>query len=391
MFQRLLDHWLPLPESDMLLDDSRALPPSELSRIRLDRAGLIELINQNGGRAAGLDISRCDLSGTDLSKMDLSGLVCFGFDEETQIRYSTDFTDARFADTSLVRAVLIGVQFTHASFWQANLTEASCDGARFINTSFSKTNLYKADLYAADFSGASLRECDLRGANLRLARFSTAVMTNSQIGEQLIQERADTYKKYYQRWYTKHLDQKYVNRHMNKRLLEAADIYMNLRNAYASHGRYRDASKAYLKERRLRHRSHSFRHMRQHYSEETNRYRGSSLRRIMFYLRHLRSWVVYGLYDLSSGYGERPSYVLNWSVIIVGMFTVVFKQVGGIENATTWLDYFNYSLASFSTIGFETLHPTTPLAQTLTSVESLLGISVLALFMFTLGNRINRG
>jgi hypothetical protein len=66
---------------------------------------------------------------------------------------------------------------------------------------------------------------------------------------------------------------------------------------------------------------------------------------------------------------------------------------GGIVSEAgpmTWLDYFNYSFGAFTTMGFNQFHATTPLAQTLTSIEALLGISILALLMFTLGNRLSR-
>ncbi len=56
----------------------------------------------------------------------------------------------------------------------------------------------------------------------------------------------------------------------------------------------------------------------------------------------------------------------------------------------SWIDYINYSFGAFTTIGFSNFQTTTALAQTLTSIEALLGISILALLMFTLGNRISR-
>lgn len=52
--------------------------------------------------------------------------------------------------------------------------------------------------------------------------------------------------------------------------------------------------------------------------------------------------------------------------------------------------YIIYSAGAFATIGYEGLKPITTAAQIWTAVEAILGISILALLMFTLGNRISR-
>jgi len=96
------------------------------------------------------------------------------------------------------------------------------------------------------------------------------------------------------------------------------------------------------------------------------------------------------IFELSSAYGEKPSLTVIWALAFVFGFAIVFKFSGQIGGAKTWLDYFNYSLGSFVTIGFNQFEALTPLAQTLTSIEALLGICILALLMFALGNRINR-
>lgn len=100
------------------------------------------------------------------------------------------------------------------------------------------------------------------------------------------------------------------------------------------------------------------------------------------------------LSDLLVGYGERPLRAALCSLVAIIFFMVIFWLSGGISSTdgepVRLLDYFQYSLATFSTVSFADLVPTNEFAKLATSVEALTGISFLALVMFSLGNRINR-
>ena len=112
-----------------------------------------------------------------------------------------------------------------------------------------------------------------------------------------------------------------------------------------------------------------------------------------FYLRHTLKWLLDWAAELSCGYGERPLRTVLWAGVVLLVFPLLYRASNGVISAAgamSWLDYFNYSFGAFTTFGFDQFQAVTPLAQTLTSIEALLGISVLALLMFTLGNRISR-
>jgi hypothetical protein len=83
-----------------------------------------------------------------------------------------------------------------------------------------------------------------------------------------------------------------------------------------------------------------------------------------------------------------------WAIVILLLFPFLYRLSEGIGSITvhpvSWIDYFHYSLAAFSTIGFPDLVPVNHVAKLLTNVEALLGISALALLMFALGNRISQ-
>ncbi len=90
-----------------------------------------------------------------------------------------------------------------------------------------------------------------------------------------------------------------------------------------------------------------------------------------------------------------------WALVVIGGFTAVYAIAGNIapdfagdpaaaEGSHSILDALTHSVASFSTINFNSLEPIGSTARLLTTIESALGISLFALFIFTLGNRMSR-
>ena len=100
--------------------------------------------------------------------------------------------------------------------------------------------------------------------------------------------------------------------------------------------------------------------------------------------RWLRNWA----YELATGYGERPWNPVIGGVLIILGFAGGFCATRAIAN---FWDALIYSLATFATFNLADTGPTGRGADVASSVEALLGISVLALVIFTLGNKMSRG
>lgn len=118
-----------------------------------------------------------------------------------------------------------------------------------------------------------------------------------------------------------------------------------------------------------------------------------SLRWQLFFIKYFFKWIFSLFAEISCGYGEKPIRTIFVAIFSIILFTFLYKISGGIISTQadmTYLDYFNYSLGAFTTIGFNNFQAITHLAQTLTSIEALSGISILALLMFSLGKRISR-
>ena len=88
--------------------------------------------------------------------------------------------------------------------------------------------------------------------------------------------------------------------------------------------------------------------------------------------RWLRNWV----YELLTGYGERPFNAVGMGAIAVVGFAVGYFLTGVISN---FLDALVYSLATFATFNLVDLQPHGRGMNIASSFEALLGIAVLAL------------
>jgi hypothetical protein len=170
---------------------------------------------------------------------------------------------------------------------------------------------------------------------------------------------------------------------------------MNLKNAYLSNGRYREAGWAYLKERRMRRATLAPWRARTYYGEAIAVQPGwLHWRWGWFYLKYTWLWFFDWFTDITSGYGERPLRTMWLALTIILIFPWLYQWSGqlALENGSVllWIDYFIFSLGAFTTMDFARFATTGWLAETIASVEALLGISILALLMFALGNRISR-
>ena len=233
-------------------------------------------------------------------------------------------------------------------------------------------------------------------ANLFLANLAGATISRNAIAPGLIQESVTAYREYYERWYFRtDTNKAYVDRHIDVRYTEASDIYMNLKNAFLAGGRYDDASWAYFKERQTQRKSFSPLNARRHHANRA--FEGKTPKMwswFAFYAKYLSKWGLSLASELSTGYGERPLRVLFWCLFAIAVFPVLYWLSEGIAKTSGSplrpIDFFQYSLAAFSTIGFPDLVPVTDIGKTLTSIEALSGIGALALLMYSLGKRIGR-
>ena len=361
---------------------------------------------------------RLDLSGCEMPHLDLSpaSLAEHGVTE----RRGFYGLGVELSGVNLAQSRLWAGNFQNARLFGANLAGAVLSRSRFEDAALSFANmdgcvLWGANLQRAGLIGASLRHVTLDSADLRGVDLRTA---GSLAGAQ---------------WHNALLDKTWVYRRQIGELAEesearanptfatyqrAAETYLTLKTNFTSLGNYEDAAAFYVKEQQMekmalfqrwstpspgtwskpshwlhltRRRNRGWKYQlrvlsRCHWGRRTT---GQS------FLLWTRSW----LYELLTGYGERPHMPVLWGFVTIISFFLVYWGAGNIATGDPSLspspshnpvDAFTHSVSAFATIGFNTLEPVGWGARLLTAVESMFGIGFFALFIYTLGNRMSR-
>jgi hypothetical protein len=362
---------------------------------KLTREDVLRMIEENGGPEE-LHLSGYDLSGIDLSTRTVVETVKASDwsaqeDPTRWLSVRTEGLNLRGVNARLRGASLCDVDLSDAYLVQADLHRADLRRAFLWRANLEETNLYMASMSDAELTGANLR-----AANIYRAKLSGATVERESLGGYILQEK--------KRLLERNLEIHYPGAHFNKqvvarRFVAAKGVYRSLKICFMAGGQYDDASWAHVKERQLGRKTHwPPSRARACYAEELEGLVASGPRRhwklLRFYIRHLRSYISDWIVELTCGYGEKPLRTLWWALAVVLILPIFYWLSGGIVSADgtplTWLDYLNYSFGAFTTIGFARFITANWIAETLTSLEALLGISVLALLMFALGNRISR-
>ena len=119
--------------------------------------------------------------------------------------------------------------------------------------------------------------------------------------------------------------------------------------------------------------------------------RGVPIRRA----QHWGNW----LQDVTCEYGENPWRLGLWAGGIILLFALVHLLVDVLSPvpvslaastgpAELW-DYLSFSMQSFASMSLHRAQPASSLGALLASLEALLGMGILALFMYTLGRRMS--
>jgi len=423
--QRLSRHREPKPGQSR-----RVTTATPGDRCKLAREDLLRMIEENGG-PEGLQLVGQDLSGIDLSfraireelrkrgiahtghvpwysaethGVNLKGIVFRDADLSEANLFQADLSSANLRgarlqgavlhDAKLVGSILVRAKAQRADFscamlqgaylQRANLQEANLRGAQLQGANFFGANLNGAILWDANLENAELAEAVLTNVNLFGARLSNVYMTREQLGGKIIQDDVS------------YEDPVRIRTPPSLgRYKQGQIVYRTLKNNFYGMGLYEDGSWAYVRERQRRRATYNPKRARQYYGEEFPEQSSLlSWRLWWFYLKYTWKWLLDWAAELSCGYGEKPLRTLAWALVVILLFPFCYWLSGGIVSADdtplTWLDYLNYSFGAFTTIGFARFITANWVAETLTSLEALLGISVLALLMFALGNRISR-
>jgi uncharacterized protein YjbI with pentapeptide repeats len=330
-----------------------------------------------------------NLEGAHLERANLSAANLAGANLSLAYLQRTGFISSRLDKASFVRARANSVLIFQASARGAGLqngdfTEANFTASDFREALFGGANLQRARLLNANLEGVDLRLTDLRGAMLHGARLEKTRIRPANVGRQVGVELVASGRQ---------------EMHYKVDYFEAADVYLDLKSNFSALGYHDAASWAYIKERQME---------KMAYLQVWTRRRRGVFRSPIYWLQllhpakhSLRRWLLLWLikpitrisfwrwfrnwtYELLTGYGERPQ-----NPVLAGTFAIMAFALGYFFTAIdNFWDALVYSLATFATFNLADLEPHGRGMESASSVEALLGIAVLALFVFTLGNRM---
>ncbi len=340
--------------------------PAFVPRVPPSHDGVIAFVDDLRGISLnGAEIPNASLSYAYLQGVDFLGAVLQNADlteanlEGAYLR-SADLTSARMSRASLRGATLESAKLTNADLDNADLTGANLTSAiaQHANLTMSKlrgATMAEADLSSANLQGCGLqhavmREADLQDADLFQATFDSTFLYQVQLGK--ARNIRDI------RWGDS-LDSRYtIGEELSLKTPE------DIRRAEVT---YRDLKMLYRREL-LDDIANEF-----HYRENevvTKSFPWFSPVRILrlFFLK----WTF--------GYGARPMWLLWYSIVVVGGFSLIFAGltlskktlsgichiVPGVDNQDTLLEFdhgllfidcFYFSLLSLATFGYGALQP----------------------------------
>ena len=321
-----------------------------LQAVRERDAGSVEPLDLRGLRLirqdlSGANLACVDLGGADLSEADLTEANLFGANLEGAVLYRAVLDRAEFSTANLRGANLTECRGSRVGFGATDLEGARLFNARLESSTFSRarlcraemrtgvftgSRLHEADLAEADLTGADLRETDMEGVSL-----AGAVMRDADLRAARL------------RGITGYEDADWIG-------CDIRDI--NFTGAYLLRRFVLDQN--FLEEFRTRSRAHAIVHAIWSATSDCG--------------RSLMRW---GLWTL------------GLATFFAGLYLLCDMDYGAHE---TWLSPFYFSVVTLTTLGYGDVLPASPVAQTVSMAEVVMGYVMLGGLITIFSNKLAR-
>ncbi len=281
-----------------------------------------------------------------------------------------------------------------SSLWAADFRGAELDNCDFRG----------ASLQRAKFQGANLSNALVEGADLRHAYFSETLINRKSLGENgILHEDAECFSEFtYQMEFFQQgfrgrpkSEEKFRKR-LYSRFSIGEDIYRKLKNNFEQLGFYSDASWAYKRERRMR--KHS-----------TGRQAKTAWDNLKYrnFISLSALWLSDWLVELLCDYGESVYRVILWVLLLLFAIgpALIYLSGGlvwdvlsrelysalpnrGLQVVYGYFQGVLYMLDVLTTADYSELSPRNDLVRFVSGLMAMLGISLIGLLGFVVGNRI---
>ena len=359
----------------------------DLTRADLSDAAL-RSASLSGACLEGASLARADLTGADLTAVRAS---------EADLRDAL-LEDARFPGAVLRFAHLGGALLEHADFTDADLWGAKLDGAEMPYATLRRVVAQEASMVGTDLSGASLEEADLRKADLSGALLRGADLTDASLPRANLSTCDLHHVRLAGAWLEStrlRVDQ--LGGALGEEVAGDFDAarqgYLNLEQNFRDLGVPDSASWAYRRARRM-----GKRHTRglARAALRGRRWREAALNAALTASDSFAEWLC--------DYGESLPRVLRAFVTVLLCFALYYAASGSLLHEVagpngpvlrpTWApgDILGFSFLEMCTsstpdIG---LRPASRLVLFVASLQYIVGVVLIGLFGYVLGNRIRR-
>lgn len=388
-----------------------------LAGVDLRDAGLEETVLSNANLAGarlsgalarsarfdGAVLEEADLGGADLSGAHFTGIAGGEANFDAAMLEDARFGQAAMRFAKLRRTLLDGADFTGTDLWGADFTGADADYTVFRGARLDEAKLGNVNLTYADFEGASLKKANLTGSRLRGANFTGvkldgATLDGADFSEtSLVRLNLSTCSLRHVRFAGAWLNGTRmhaaqlggaVGEEIAREYKAAQASYLALEQNFKSIGAHDEASWAYKRGRRMG-----------RFQAGTEARTAWAARNGRDLVRHGYQWGADRFVEWLCDYGESLSRIARAFVLVIGLFAAFYGLAGGLvreggDGSPTYnvLDLVSYSALNMMTanppeIGIKPIGRVTNL---LVGIEGAVGIILMGLYGFILGNRLRR-
>lgn len=375
---------------DLSGEDLRSV---DLRGLRLNNIIFSDFHMNRRSNLSNANFANCIIEDTNFSGAILTGAV---FRRSTLTRCNFDYceiTDSTFKQATMRRprfreSSLRWCDFRYSNIENATFQDANMEGCDFYRSSLREGNVFEGaqiigvSLYNANFLGAALRKDNFRGG--------------------LLQENVELFRKYHMKWYEKRKEDEFedykmtvekIEEFVHERYEEAMLVYRSLNGLWVSKGFLGDANWAFVKSKKMETKTYSPRYSWRIYGKADS---GSAnrLKSIRTAIRYLPKYIINSVFDAICGFGESLSKVLVSMMILLfggGFFFLLSKGVINADDRalnTNLLDNLLFSFGNFTATSYCRFLPASSEIEMAMSIQSFLGIALIGLFGFILGNKI---
>jgi hypothetical protein len=311
------------------------------------REDVLRLIKENGGKAAGLDLSgKIFKDGINLRGINLRGIIlkkAVLWDVELEVAFFEGSRQVWVEGAHLEDASLSSADLEEARIFESHLEGADLHDANLKGALLTGAHLERANLSIANLEGAKLRDAHLEGAFLMgVGLSSDTLLVDVDWGNYILGEEREGDKKKDKVW-----------------LGMAEETCRCLKIWYTEHGMYDVAAKFYYREMEARRKALKWRSKDWHHRLYTE------CMRALF------------------GYGEGWKRILFWIAGFILFFALIYFAIGTLT-PNTFLGSLYYSASSFIALGYGSwVKEATGWVKGLGVFETFLGFFLMTLLLVT--------